>query len=71
VFEGERSKRPAQLAVDPREQVHVEPGRDAARVVVGVLERIPVLAQVDAHEEAVVGRHEPPQALEEFRGLLR
>src|SRR6201999_3576412 len=57
VLEGGEAEAPAQLAVQHAEDVLVEFGGDARRVVVGELEPVDVLDQVGA-EQQVVGRVE-------------
>ncbi len=44
---------PAELAVDARQEVEVEPGGDARGIVVGALEDPPVLAEIDPDQEPV------------------
>src|SRR5690606_18600819 len=50
-----RVERAAELAVDPVEEVQVEPGGDAGRVVIGGFEREAVLDEVDPDEEPAAG----------------
>src|SRR5262245_27085147 len=59
-----------ELAVQALQQVEREARRDAGRVVVGALEHLLRLAQVDADEERVAGRHLLANAGQEAGGLV-
>ena len=47
-----------ELAVDPPEQIRVELGGHALRIVIGGLEGGPVLGQVGPEQEAILGAHD-------------
>ena len=60
----------AELAVDPREQVEVEPGGDPLGVVVGGFEDGGVLVEVGAQEQAVGRVHAPGHEREQLDRLI-
>ena len=65
-----RSNRPPELAVDPREQVEVEPGGHPLGVVVGGFEEGRVLVQVGPQEQPVGRVHAPGQQREQVDRLV-
>ena len=71
VLEGVEVEVGAEPVVQDREHVVVELGRDSGSVVVGGLERPPVLDQVGAQEEAVVGLEQVRDPAQEAGALLR
>ena len=71
MLEGVEVEVGAEPRVEHGEHVLVERGGDAGGVVVGGLERLPVLDQVGAQQEAVVGPEQVGDAREEAGPLLR
>src|SRR5450759_1887427 len=62
---------PAELAVDAREQIEVERGGHARRVVVGGVEHLLVFFQVDADEQGTARADHAPGELQELDRLVR
>src|SRR6185369_5661088 len=61
----------AQLAIDPPQQIEVELGRDAGGVVIGVVENLGRLHQIDTDDHNRAGAEDGAGVAEEFRRLVR
>src|SRR5579863_10116073 len=54
----------AEFAIDPAQQIEIEGGGDARRIVIGALEDRRVLAQIDADDHRGTCPEKPPRAFE-------
>src|SRR5579875_891786 len=60
-------ERPAELAIDPSQEVLIEGGRDSGRIVVSGFEDLDRLLQIDAEQHRVAALQRPPDRAQQLR----